>query len=135
RALELRPGRYEAHAALADAYFDLGLEPKALEQWHLATHAQPDNATWRYRYGKLLQAAHHDAEARPELESALELASKLPVPPRWAWEAHHLLARAIGMHPAAVKHWQAFLELAPLDNAYRDEAMATLAKLGQPWNK
>jgi tetratricopeptide (TPR) repeat protein len=133
RALELRPGRYEAHAALADAYFDLGLEPKALEQWNLATHAQPDNATWRFRYGKLLQASHHDAEARPELEAALELASKLPVMPRWAWEAHHLLARAIGMHPAAVKHWQAFLELAPLDNAYRDEAMASLAKLGQPW--
>jgi cellulose synthase operon protein C len=135
RALELRPGRYEAHAALADAYFDLGFEAKALEQWRLATHAQPDNATWRYRYGKLLQAAHRDAEARPELEAALELASKLSVMPRWAWEAHHLLARAIGAHPAAVKHWQAFLELAPRDNPYRDEAKQTLAKLGQPWDR
>lgn len=135
RALELRPGRYEAHAALADAYFDLGFEQKALEQWRLATVAQPDNATWRYRYGKLLQAAHHDADAKPELEAALELATKLTVMPRWAWEAHHLLARAIGAHPSAVKHWQAFLELAPRDNAYRDEAKQALAKLGQPWDR
>ncbi len=135
RALELRPGRYEAHAALADAYFDLGFEPKALEQWRLATVAQPDNATWRYRYGKLLQAAHRDADAKPELEAALELASKQSVMPRWAWEAHHLLARAIGSHPSAVKHWQAFLELAPRDNVYRDEAKQALAKLGQPWDR
>jgi tetratricopeptide (TPR) repeat protein len=135
RALELSPGRYEAHAALADAYFDLGLEQKALEQWRLATVAQPDNATWRYRYGKLLQAAHRDADARPELDAALALAGKLDAMPRWAWEAHHLLARAIGAHPSAVKHWQAFLELAPRDNVYRDEAKQALSKLGQPWDR
>lgn len=135
RALELMPGRYEAHAALADAYFDLGLEPKALEQWRLATVAQPDNATWRFRYGKLLQAARRDNEARQELEAALELAAKLPTVPRWAWEAHHLLARAIGSQPAAVKHWEAFLEFAPRDNAYRDEAKQILSKLGKPWTR
>ncbi|HMA94264.1 MAG TPA: tetratricopeptide repeat protein, partial [Polyangiaceae bacterium] len=135
RALELMPGRYEAHAALADAYFDLGFEQKALEQWRLATAAQPDNATWRYRYGKLLQAARRDNEARLELEAALELASKQSSSPRWAWEAHHLLARAIGLHPAAIGHWEAFLELAPRDNAYREEAKQTLNKLGKPWTR
>lgn len=135
RALELMPGRYEAHAALADAYFDLGLEPKALEQWRLATVAQPDNATWRFRYGKLLQAARRDGEARQELEAALELAAKLPEVPRWAWEAHHLLARAIGHQPTAIKHWEAFLELAPRDNVYRDEAKQALVKLGKPWTR
>jgi len=135
RALELRPGRYEAHAALADAYFDLGFEQKALEQWRQATVAQPDNATWRYRYGKLLQAVHRDAEAKVELETALELAAKLAVVPRWAWEAHHLLARALGSHPSAVKHWQSFLELAPRDNVYREEAKQALVKLGQAWDR
>lgn len=135
RALELMPGRYEAHAALADAYFDLGLEPKALEQWRLATVAQPDSATWRFRYGKLLQAARRDNEARQELEAALELSAKLPTVPRWAWEAHHLLARAIGSQPSAIKHWEAFLELAPRDNAYRDEAKQVLAKMGKPWTR
>jgi tetratricopeptide (TPR) repeat protein len=135
RALELRPGRYEAHAALADAYFDLGLEAKALEQWQAATRAQPDNATWAYRYGKLLQAAHRDAEAKGFLAKAIELSEKLEPKPRWIWEAHHLLARAIGHQPAAVRHWQAFLELSPRDNVYREEAKQALQKLGQPWDK
>ncbi|MGC4066549.1 MAG: tetratricopeptide repeat protein [Polyangiaceae bacterium] len=135
RALELRPGRYEAHAALADAYFDLGLEAKALEQLKLATSAQPDNAAWAFRYGKLLQVAHRDAEAKVQLERAIELAEKLTSLPKWAWEAHHLLARAIGPHPAAIVHWVKFLELAPRDNAYRSEAIQALAKLGHPWTK
>jgi tetratricopeptide (TPR) repeat protein len=135
RALELRPGRYEAHAALADAYFDLGLEAKALEQLRLATSAQPDNAAWAFRYGKLLQVAHRDAEARVQLERAIELAEKLSPLPKWVWEAHHLLARAIGPHPAAIIHWTKFLELAPRDNVYRAEAIQALAKLGQPWTK
>jgi tetratricopeptide (TPR) repeat protein len=135
RALELRPGRYEAHASLADAYFDLGLEAKALEQWQEATRAQPDNALWAFRYGKLLQAAHRDGEARAWLEKSLELSDKLEPKPRWIWEAHHVLARAIGMQVAAVKHWQSFLELSPRDNVYRDEAKQALSKLGQPWDK
>jgi tetratricopeptide (TPR) repeat protein len=133
RALELRPGRYEAHAALADAYFDLGLEAKALEEWQRATTAQPDNATWAFRYGKLLQAARRDAESRVFLEKAIELSDKLTVKPRWLWEAHHLLARVIGHQPAAVKHWQKFLELSPRDNVYREDAKQALSKLGQPW--
>ncbi len=134
RALELRPGRNEAHAALADTYYDLGLEQKALEQWKLAVAAQPDNATWRFRYGKLLQAVRRDADARVELSKALELVDGLSVSPRWAWEAHHLLARALGSQTAAIKHWQAYLRLAPQDNAYRDEAKQALSRLGQPWD-
>jgi tetratricopeptide (TPR) repeat protein len=133
RALELRPGRYEAHASLADAYYDLGLESKALEEWQKATSAQPDNATWAFRYGKLLQAAHRDAEAKGFLEKSIELTEKLTNKPRWLWEAHHLLARVIGSQPAAVKHWQKFLELSPRDNVYRDDAKVALTKLGQPW--
>lgn len=134
RALELRPGRVEAHAALADAYYDLGLEAKALAQWRQAVQAQPDNATWHFRYGKLLQVTHRDAEARTELSRALELSQSDPMAPRWAWEAHHLLARAIGSQPAAIKHWKAFLELSPRDNAYREEAKQALVRLGQPWD-
>src|SRR6478736_4906428 len=33
RALELRPSRYEAHASLADAYYDSGREVDALREW------------------------------------------------------------------------------------------------------
>ncbi|MEI9939590.1 MAG: tetratricopeptide repeat protein [Pseudomonadota bacterium] len=79
RALELRPSRYEAHASLADAYYDLGKEPQALREWLLAIQAQPDNATWRFRYGKLLAANHQTEASREQLNKALELApAKIP---------------------------------------------------------
>ncbi len=134
KAIELRPSRHEAHAALAEAYYELGSEVKALEQWRIAVQAQPDNAGWHFSYGKLLQAASRDAEARSELEKSLGLASQQDPRPRWTWEAHRLMARSLGFQSAAIPHWQEFLRLAPLDNAYRDEAKQALARLGQPWD-
>lgn len=134
RAVQLKPGRHEAHAALADCYYDLGREREALEHWRFAIEAQPENATWHYRYGRLLQQNQRSPEARAELEKALELAEETDQQPRWSWEAHRLLARAIGRQPAALKHWQAFLRLSPADNAYRQEAKLELAKLGHPWD-
>lgn len=134
KALELRPSRNEAHAALADAYFDLGKEPQALAEWQIAIQAQPDNATWRFRYGKLLAANHQTDAAREQLTKALDLSEKDDPQPRWAWEAHNLLAHAIGLKPEAVKHWEEFLRLGPRDSPYRPEAKASLEKLGHPWS-
>ena len=134
KALELRPSRYEAHASLADAYYDLGKEPQALAEWQQAIQAQPSNATWRFRYGKLLAANHQTEPSREQLGKALELAASEDPPPRWAWEAHNLLARAIGLRPDAVKHWEEFLRLGPRDSPYRVEAKASLQKLGHPWS-
>jgi len=133
RALQLRPSRHEAHAALADAYYDLGKESLALGEWRRAVTAQPENGTWRFRYGKLLAANQMNEAARAELTAALELAEKAPEGARWTWEAHHLLARAIGMRPEAVRHWEQFLKLGPLDSPYRVEAQAALQRLGHPW--
>jgi cellulose synthase operon protein C len=134
KALELRPSRNEAHAALADAYFDLGKEQQALAEWQLAIQAQPDNSTWRFRYGKLLSANHQTEAAREELGKALDLSATEDPAPRWAWEAHNLLAHAIGLKPEAVKHWEEFLRLGPRDSPYRAEAKASLDKLGHPWD-
>jgi tetratricopeptide (TPR) repeat protein len=134
KALELRPSRHEAHAALAEAYYGLGREQEALSEWQKAIVAQPDNATWRFRYGKLLAANNRDDAARVELSKALELVEQLDPRPRWVWEAHHLLARALGARPEAAKHWKAFLSLGPHDSAYRDEAKQALKRLGQPWD-
>ncbi len=133
RALSLKPSRHEAHAALADAYYDLGREPLALGEWQKAVEAQPDNATWRFRYGKLLAANHKNEAARVELSRALELAEKFPRGERWLWEAHHLLARVLGPKPEAAPHWEAFLRLGPLDSPYRVEAKSILERLGRPW--
>ena len=133
KALELRPSRYEAHAALADAYYDLGKEQQALSEWQQAIQAQADNSTWRFRYGKLLAANHQTDAAKEQLSKALELSATEDPPPRWAWEAHNLLAHAIGLKPEAVKHWEEFLRLGPRDSPYRVEAKASLEKLGHPW--
>jgi tetratricopeptide (TPR) repeat protein len=134
RAIELNPARFEAHAALADSLYDLGREPDAIREWQQAVAAQPDNPTWRFRYGKLLAVNHRNAEAREHLGKAIELAEQEQPRPRWTWEAHHLLARALGNAKEAIRHWEEFLKLGPRDSPYRGEAKATLEKLGKPWS-
>ena len=101
KALALRPSRHEAHAALADAYYDLGREAEAMKEWQQAILAQPDNATWRFRYGKLLAANHQSDAAIEQLTKALQLIDAIEPPPRWRWEAHHALARSLGNNPEA----------------------------------
>ncbi len=133
KALALRPSRHEAHASLADAYYDLGREQEALKEWLLAIQAQPDNATWRFRYGKLLAANHQNEGAIEQLTKALTLVDTVEPPPRWRWEAHHTLARALGASPEAAKHWEQFLRLGPRDSPYRAEAKSFLEKAGRPY--
>lgn len=133
KALALRPSRHEAHASLADAFYDLGREGEAMREWQLAIQAQPDNPTWRFRYGKLLAANHQSEGAVEQLTKALALIDTVEPPPRWRWEAHHTLARALGNNPEAAKHWEQFLRLGPRDSPYRVEAKAFLEKSGKPW--
>ena len=134
KALELNPDRIEARAALGDSLYDLGRETEAITQYQSAVEGQPDNATWRYRYGKLLAANGRNGEAETQLVRALELAAKLDAKPRWQWEAHHVLARAMGENRDAIPHWEAFLRLGPSDNPYRGEAKKVLTQLGKPWD-
>jgi predicted Zn finger-like uncharacterized protein len=133
KALALRPSRHEAHASLADAYYDLGREGEAMKEWQLAIQAQPDNPTWRFRFGKLLAANHQSEGAVEQLTKALALIDTIEPPPRWRWEAHHTLARALGNNPEAAKHWEQFLKLGPRDSPYRAEAKSFLEKAGKSW--
>ena len=133
QALKLNPARADAHAALADTYYDLGREHDALSEWQKAVLAQPDNPVWRFRYGKLLVTNQMNEAGRVELEKAVTWAEKAAQPPRWLWEAHHYLARALGNRPEAASHWEQFLRLGPRDSPYRAEAKNALAKLGRPW--
>jgi predicted Zn finger-like uncharacterized protein len=134
RALELNPARHDVHAALADAFYDLGREREALGEWQKAVAGKPDNAQWRFRYGKLLVVNGLNEPGRAELGKAIEWAEKQESPPRWLWEAHHLSARAIGGRPEAAPHWEQFLRLGPRDSPYRGEAKQALARLGKPWS-
>ncbi len=133
QALKLNPARAEARAELADTYHELGREHDALAEWQKAVVAQPDNPVWRFRYGKLLVINQMNEAGRVELEKAITWGEKAEQPPRWLWEAHHYLAKALGMKPEAASHWEAFLRLGPKDSPYRAEAKDALAKLGRPW--
>jgi tetratricopeptide (TPR) repeat protein len=134
RALELNPARHEVHAALADTFYDLGRERDAIAEWQKAVQGKPDNAQWRFRYGKLLVVNGVNDAGRAELGKAIEWAEKQESPPRWLWEAHHLSARSLGARPEAAPHWEQFLRLGPRDSPYRGEAKQALARLGKPWS-
>jgi predicted Zn finger-like uncharacterized protein len=142
RALELKPGRAEAQAELALAYTDLGMRYEALQAWERALAAQPDNALWLFRYGKLLAGDDSRGAAAP-LAKAIQIASKPGAvtlqssdnePVAWLWQAHYLLARALGQSSDAIGHWQSYLRLAPPTDPYRSEAKERLRALGQPWD-
>jgi tetratricopeptide (TPR) repeat protein len=133
KALELRPSRVEAHAALADAYYDLGREADSLAEWQVAINGQPDNATWRFRYGRLLAANRQAGEAQAQLAKAIELAEAADSKPTWLPEAHLDLARSMGVKKEAAKHWEAYLRLGKTDSPYRAEAKKALAEMGRPW--
>ena len=135
KALELNPNRHEAHADLADCYWDLNREQQALSEWRQAIDAFPNNARFRYRFGKLLHHTRNNAEARTHLLKAIELSAKLESPPTWLSEAHRMAASSIGRNPEAVKHWQMYLKLSSKDHVYRDEAKAALKALGRPYEE
>ncbi|HVW29055.1 MAG TPA: tetratricopeptide repeat protein [Polyangiaceae bacterium] len=133
KALELRPSRYQAHADLALAYYDLGKEDLALAEWQKAIAANPNEATWRFHYGKLLSLRLQNAAAAEQLKKAIELAEAEGGTEPWLSEAHRLAAVSLGNTPAAIPHWQAFLKTGALNSPFRNEAKAALKRLGQPW--
>jgi Tfp pilus assembly protein PilF len=122
------------HAALADAYLDTGQEALALDHFRQAVTANPGNASWQFRYGRLLVANGHDALARQPLAKAVELGEQASPRPLWLWEAHHMMARALGSQPQAIQHWEQFLRTGPIDSPYRSEAIRELKRLGRPWS-
>jgi predicted Zn finger-like uncharacterized protein len=146
RALSLKPSRYEALADLATSYADLGRMSDALKVWEEALARDADNATWHFRYGKLLSSSGNGAMAAAHLRRAIDLVNETiqekaatstapkPKGPPWLWQAHYLLARELGAVAASIPHWQAYLRLAPADDPYRREAERALAGLGQPWD-
>lgn len=129
RALEMNPTRHETHASLAEAYFNLGREQEALNHWRLAVTSGPTDPVWHYRYGKMLFDNRQTAAAREQLELAVTSGEKATRRPVWLWEAHRLLALAIGRHPDAVPHWQAYVVNSDSNSPYRAEALRALKAL------
>ncbi len=139
-ALEKRPSRYEAWATIALCDQDLQKWPEAEQAWRLAIAGDDGQAEWHYRLGKILGAHGNRGAVAPELEKAVDLASRPDQPSYpWLYDAHFLLADALPHTPAnkpkVIEHYQRFLDLAPAGNAYRVEAEKALLGLGIRQNR
>jgi tetratricopeptide (TPR) repeat protein len=132
-ALEKRPSRYEAYAAMGFCYQDLSRWPEAEAAWRSAIAGNANIAEWHYRLGKII-ASHGSVPASgPELEQAVKLADVPDHPaPGWLYDAHLLLAEAVrnSNKPRAIESYRRFLELAPRDSPYVTEAEKALVSLG-----
>lgn len=110
RALELAPSRTEAYAQKAMAYLELGKEQDAILAYEKAVQTPAVDPSWNYKYGDLLLANQRPAEARAQLELAVEAGGKRNPPPTWLPNAHRLLAAAIGRHADAIEHLKAYMD-------------------------
>lgn len=143
-ALELRPTRYEAHAALAECYEVKNDDAAAIAEWQRAiagdASARSDDGLvahpfWHYRYGKLLQERGGGAATLAQLLPAVAAAEKLEGRPAWVSSLEFLSAealRAAGRRSEAAQHYQRFLDIAPVNSPDRYDAERALKQLGAP---
>jgi len=141
RALELRPSRYEAHAALAECYDQKNDPAASAAEWTRAIAgdrgvATPEGAIphpyWRYMYGKLLMDRGRSGEALGLLVPAVKTAEKMDPRPVWLIPLEFLSAEALrraGRRADATEHYRRFLETAPLNSPDRADAQKALAQL------
>jgi tetratricopeptide (TPR) repeat protein len=133
KALELKPNRIEAHAALAEVFETNNNDAGALAAWAVATNAMPKQAFWRYRYGKLLKAKGRGADAAVNLAFAVHEALALQPRPGWLYAAAFAAAetqRATGKKADAVENYKLYLQNAPTGDPDRADAAAALKQLG-----
>lgn len=134
RALEKQPTLTRAYASLAACYQDQSRWTEAAEAWRKAIQDNPRQAEWHYRLGKILITRGGGAEARESLSKSVTLAEAAKSVPVWIFDAYFNLAeaeRAAGAKTEAIEHYKRFLALAPIDNAYRAEAIAALKAAGE----
>jgi Tfp pilus assembly protein PilF len=104
------------------AYLQNGREPLALQEFGKATEQPGVDPYFNYRYGELLLNNRRPEEAREQLKTAIDRGEGQEPPPPWIWEAHRLLAMALGRQKEALHHWQSFADHAPANSPYLVEA-------------
>ncbi len=132
-ALELKPTRYEAHAALAECYSQKNDTANAMAEWAKAIAGDDKVPTWRYRYGKLLLDKNNNVEAAKHLAFALEAGKKAQPRPGWlgnaAFEAGEAL-RKTGQKNEAREAYELYFELAPPADPDRRDATRGMQAVG-----
>jgi predicted Zn finger-like uncharacterized protein len=133
RALELKPGRLEAHATLAESLEDQNKPELALGEWAKAIVSPDARGYWHYRYGRLLAEKGRGGDALPELEKAFAEGDVAEPRPGWvapaAFSSAELLQKA-GKRPEAIARFKRYLEVAPFNSPDRSDAEAALKALG-----
>ena len=136
RALDLKPARHEAHAALAEAYGDKNDVASATSEWQRAIAGDEKPPYWRWKYGKILAEKNANAEAAKHLAYAVEHGRAAQPRPGWlgpaAFEAGEAL-RKTGQRKEACEHYQLFMELAAPTSPDRRDALKAQSDLGCPW--
>jgi cellulose synthase operon protein C len=132
-ALDLKPARHEAHAALAECFEQKNDVPNAMSEWAKAIAGDDKVASWRYRYGRLLLEKNNAAEAAKHLAFAMEAGKKAQPRPGWlgrcAFEAGEAL-RKTGQKPQAIEAYQLYFELSPPSDPFRRDATRGLRDVG-----
>jgi tetratricopeptide (TPR) repeat protein len=135
RALQLKPSRIEAHAALAECYEDKNEVAAALDEWQKAVIGNDSVTSWRYRFGKLLLERGNAAEAAKHLGYAAQQADKMEIRPGWFSDLQFQAAEAFkraGQRKEAIERFKKFLEVAPTNSPDRRDAVRALGELGAP---
>lgn len=135
KALELKPSRHEAHAALAEVYGQKNETANAMAEWQRAIAGDDKVAAWRYQFGRLLFDKGNTAEAAKHLGYAVEAGKKAQPRPGWlgkaAFEAGESLKKT-GQKQQACDAFQLYWELkSPTDPDMRD-AFRGMKELGCP---
>ena len=135
-ALELKPTRHEAHAALAECYEQKNDVPAAMAEWAKAIAGDDKVPMWRFRYGQQLNEKNNAAEAGKHLAFAVEQAKKAQPRPGWLARAafeNGEAQRKTGHKQEAVESYNLFLELAPTTDPNRRDGLKALKELGAPY--
>lgn len=132
-ALEKRPSRFEAYATMALCYQDQARWLDAEKAWVKAIEGNGSVAEWHYRLGKIYESHGNRATAATELEKTIELIESRPnTTLAWHIDAYFLYGETMqstGQKEKALKGYRRFLQLAPINNAYRVDAERAIKTL------
>lgn len=135
KALELKPDRIEAHAALAETYALRNEGALAMQEWAKAISGDDKVPAWRYQYGLLLAEKGNMAEAAKHLAFAAEKAKSIQPRPGWIFKAAFEAAEALrktGKKAEACENYKLFMDLAPPTHPDRRDAKKGMEESGCP---
>jgi predicted Zn finger-like uncharacterized protein len=135
-ALELKPTRHEAHAALAECYEQRNDVPAAMAEWAKAIAGDDKVPLWRFKYGQQLLEKNNAGEAARHLAFAVEQGKKAQPRPGWLGRASFENGEAqqkTGHKQEAIDSYNLFLELASTNDPNRRDALKALKDLGAPY--